>query len=273
MIDEEAPEVPPPGVDATVSHAARVYDYLLGGTANFEIDREIARRQAEAYGGLENAQATVRANRAFLGRAVRYLVGEGVRQFLDLGTGLPSADHVHQVAQREAPDCKIVYVDNDPLVLTHAQTLLESTPEGATTYVNGDVTDVQNILLRAATLLDLDEPVGVVLSAILHLVPDASDPYGLVAELVEAVAPGSHLLISHMASDIDIHRMSDLAEESERLKPQMGYTFALRSRAEVTRFTEGLELVPPGIVRVDEWRPGPTPDRPTPVYALVARKP
>jgi hypothetical protein len=272
MIDGTTEEAPP-GVDATVSHAARVYDYLLGGTANFEIDRELARRQAEAYGGLANAQATVRANRSFLGRAVRYLVGAGLRQFLDLGTGLPSVDHVHQVAQREAPDCRIVYVDNDPLVLTHAQTLLQSTPEGATTYVNGDVTDVQNILLRAATVLDLDEPFAVVLSAILHLVPDAADPYGIVAELVEAMPSGSHLLISHMASDIDIHRMSDLAEETERLQPQMGYSFALRTRDEVARFAEGLDLVPPGIVRVDEWRPGPAPDRPTPVYGLVARKP
>jgi hypothetical protein len=273
MIDEGTEEAPP-GVDATVSHAARVYDYLLGGTANFEIDRQLARRQAQAYGGLENAQATVRANRSFLGRAVRYLVNEaGLRQFLDLGTGLPSVDHVHQVAQREAPDCRIVYVDNDPLVLTHAQTLLQSTSEGATTYVNGDVTDVENILLRAGPVLDLDAPFAVVLSAILHLVPDEADPYGIVARLVAAMPSGSHLLISHMASDIDIHRMSDLAEETERLQPQMGYSFALRSRDEVTRFTEGLELVPPGVVRVDEWRPGPVPDRPTPVYALLARKP
>jgi SAM-dependent methyltransferase len=273
MIDADSPEVPA-GVDTTVAHAARVYDYLLGGTSNFEIDREVVKRSSAAYGGLENAQATVRANRAFLGRAVRHLVRQaGIRQFLDLGTGLPSVDHVHEVAQRESPDCRIVYVDNDPLVLTHAETLLQSTPEGATTYINGDLADIENILLRAATLLDLDEPVAVVLSAILHLIPDDDEPYRLVQTLIDAMAPGSYLLISHMASDIDIHRMSDLAEETDRLQSNVGYSFALRSHDEVARFVAGLDLVPPGVVRVDEWNPDSTPHRATPVYGLVARKP
>jgi hypothetical protein len=274
MIDATPGEVPP-GIDTTVAHAARVYDYLLGGKDHFEVDRQVGQRLSAAYGGLDVAMATVRANRTFLGRAVRFLVNEaGVRQFLDLGTGLPSADHVHEVAQREAPDCRIVYVDNDPLVLTHAQTLLQSTSEGATTFINGDLRDAENILLRAATVLDLDEPVAVILSAILHLMPDEGDePYALVAKLIEAVPSGSYLVISHMASDIDIHSMNDLVEETERIQSSVGYTFALRSHDEIARFLEGLVIVPPGIVRVDEWRPGAAPDTPSPVYAVVARKP
>jgi hypothetical protein len=263
----------PPGVDTTVAHAARVYDYFLGGVDNFEIDREVARRLAAAYGGLDAAKDSIRANRGFLQRAVRYLVRDaGIRQFLDLGTGLPSAGHVHHVAQHEAPDCRIVYVDNDPLVLTHAQTLLQSTPEGATSFVNGDLLEPDNILLRAATVLDLDEPVAVVLSAILHLMPDSDDPYGLVAQVMDGVASGSYVLISHMAADIDIHDMGTLAEESQRT-PTAAYSLNLRSRDEMHRFVEGLEVVDPGLVRVDEWRPDEKRDQPTPVYALVARKP
>jgi len=195
---------PTPAIDTSVAHAARVYDYLLGGNQNFAIDQEVAERNAAAYGGLDVTRTEVRANRAFLGRAVRYMVTEaGIRQFLDLGTGLPSEDHVHGVAQRAASDCRIVYVDNDPLVLTHAETLLKSTPDGAAAFIIGDLRDPENILLRAAATLDFREPVAVVLSAILHLFPDDYDPYGIVARLLDAVPPGSHVLISHMASDMN----------------------------------------------------------------------
>jgi len=165
-----------PLIDTTVAHPSRMYDYLLGGVDHFAVDREAVDAAADAVGGMENARATVRANRVFLVRAVRWLAAQGVRQFLDIGTGIPTMENVHQVAQEAAPESRIVYVDNDPIVLAHAHTLLKSTAEGATAYVYGDLRDPEPILTEAARTLDLGRPVAVILVAITHFFPDADDP-------------------------------------------------------------------------------------------------
>jgi hypothetical protein len=264
----------PAGVDTSVAHSARVYDYLLGGTYNYPVDREVAEKQAAAAGGIATVRTDLRANRAFLGRAVRYLATQaGIRQFLDIGTGLPNEDNVHAVAQQAAPDAKVVYVDNDPLVLKQASTLLESTPQGATAYINGDLSDPADILMRAAVTLDLTQPVAVMLIAILHHVRDEEDPYGIVAELVEAIPPGSYLVVSHMARDINADEMAELEQVPEKLSQPVQYHFAMRTKPEVTRFLDGLDIVDPGVVRVDRWRPDTATDRATAIYAAVGRKP
>ncbi len=263
-------------IDVTVPNAARVYDYLLGGTANFEVDRAVAERNnAVLPGGIDSARAEVRANRAFLGRAVRWLAGEaGIRQFLDIGTGIPNADHVHGVAQEVAPDARIVYVDYDPIVLAHAHSLLTSTPEGATAYVHGDLRDPDDILERAAETLDLTQPVAVVLVGILYLVGDDDDPHGIVARIMDRVPSGSYLVVSHMTKDINTEAMEQLAD---LLNKTMKEPFVMRDHAAVSRFFDGLEPVEPGLVQVAQWRPDagtPSPtEQLTAYYAGVARKP
>ena len=238
-------------LDTSVAHPARVYDYWLGGKDNFAADREAAERVLAAAPGL---RYRVRANRAFLGRATRYLAAEtGVRQFLDIGTGIPTADNTHEVAQRAAPDSRVVYVDNDPIVLLHAQALLRSTPEGATDYLQADLRDPGTILDRAAGLLDFGQPVALMLLGVLHLIQDAEDPWGIVARLMAALPAGSYLTISHPA--IDIHHTQANAQRvyNERVAtPQ-----TLRTREQVARFFTGLELVEPGLVQVHQWRPDP----------------
>jgi hypothetical protein len=265
-----------PAIDTNVPHAARVYDYLLGGTHNFEVDRAQAHAQLEAMGNtLEQTRAEIRANRAFLGRAVRYLaVEKGVRQFLDLGTGIPNEDNVHGVAQDAAPDARIAYVDNDPIVLAHAHSLLRSTPEGAAAYVDEDLTDPDAVLREAGHTLDLAQPVAVMLISLLHLVPDAADPYGVVRSYVERVPSGSYLVITQLTKDIRPEAMERLEKSAP---PDAKYAFAMRSHAEVTRFFDGLELVDPGVVTVDRWRPEPAGDEaagePVAFFCGVARKP
>ena len=239
------------GLDTSVAHPARVYDYWLGGKDNFAADREAAERVLAVAPGL---RYRVRANRAFLGRATRYLAAEaGLRQFLDIGTGIPAAGNTHEVAQRVAPDARVVYVDNDPIVLLHAQALLRSTPEGATDYLQADLRDPGTILDRAAALLDFGQPVAVMLLGVLHLIQDDEDPWGIVARLMAAMPPGSYLTISHPA--IDIHQSQANAQRvyNERVAtPQ-----TLRTREQVARFFAGLELVDPGLVQVHQWRPDP----------------
>jgi hypothetical protein len=259
-------------IDTTVAHAARVYDYLLGGTSNFAVDREAAHRQTEAIGGLEPARAMVRVNRDFLVRVVRYLVHEqGIRQFLDVGTGMPNADNVHGVAQQAAPEARIVYVDNDPVVLAHAHALLKSTPEGATDFLQADLRDPGDILERAAATLDFTRPVGVMLVGILHFLLDDDDPYGIVGRLVDAVVPGSAVVVSHLASDVQPEAMAEL---TRRANSRVQETVELRCREQVTKFFDGLTIVEPGIVPVDQWRPldgaAPPPDAPaTPIHGAV----
>jgi trans-aconitate methyltransferase len=264
------------------AHTSRIYDYLLGGTNNFAVDREVAEHVFSAYpGGLDGVRTDARANRAFLGRAVRHLAGEaGVRQFLDIGTGIPNADNVHAVLQQAAPDSRVVYVDNDPIVLAHAHELLDDTPTGRTNYVDGDLREPGAILDQASGTLDLDEPVAVLLLGILHVIPDEADPHTIVATLLDAVPPGSYLALSHMASDIQPDAMAEVYDRLDQTTRDTNPP-ALRSRAEVSRFFDGLDLVDPGVVQVDRWRPddgaasaAPQPgERVPPLYAAVARKP
>jgi SAM-dependent methyltransferase len=265
------PSEAPGGIDTSTAHIARVYNYWLGGTDNYPPDREAAAQVIEAYPPI---RASVRAQRAFLQRAVTYLAAEvGLRQFLDIGTGLPSADNTHEVAQRAAPGARIVYVDNDPIVLAHAQALLTSSPEGATAYLDADLRDTAKIVQAAGGILDFSQPVAVMLVGILHCVPDADDPAGLVAQLLAAVAPGSYLVLAHPASDIHPEQIGVAATRFNRV---MDDGVTLRTHAEVGRFLPGLELVEPGLVQLHRWRPepdGPVPDGELANYGAVGRKP
>jgi len=240
-----------PTFDTSVAHVARMYDYLLGGKDNYAADRAAGDAAIQAY---PDVVSSVRANRAFLARAVRYLAGEaGIRQFLDIGTGIPSANNTHEVAQATAPGCRVVYVDNDPVVLAHARALLD-TPEGTTTdYIDADLRDTGTILGQAARTLDFSQPVAVMLIAILHVIGGDDDPHGIVAKLIDAVPAGSYLALSHIASDIEPEKVEEVRGRLNRLMYQKS---TYRSHAEVTRFFDGLELVEPGVARVQEWRPG-----------------
>jgi trans-aconitate methyltransferase len=267
--DEEAPGWPDdhPAYDTSVAHQARIYDYLLGGKDNFAADRAAGAAMIAAYPGIVQL---VRANRAFLGQAVRLLAGEAeIRQFLDIGTGIPAAGSTHEVAQEAAPGCRVVYVDYDPVVLAHARALLTSSDQGSCDYIHADFRDTGTILARAAGTLDFSRPVGVLLLAILHAVGDSDDPHALVARLMEAVPPGSYLAISHPAADIE---PAAAAELTERLNPMSYQQYTPRSRAEVARFFDGLDLIEPGLVPVDHWRPGSKPPQATACWAGVARK-
>jgi hypothetical protein len=243
-------------IDPAVATEARVYDYLLGGATNFAVDRATAERQGEAVGGIDRPRAGVRANRIFLGEAVRHLVTDaGIRQFLDIGSGIPTEETVHQVAQRIAPESRIVYVDNDPVVLAHAHELLVSTTEGAADYVHGDMHDPQDILDQAAATLDFSEPIAVTLVSVLHFFRDDEDPYGIVARLVDAVPSGSHLVISHITGDMQPELIARLVEAPG---DQASYAFIPRSRSEMSRFFDGLELSDPGIAPMSRWLPAGT---------------
>jgi S-adenosyl methyltransferase len=241
---------PPLATYASVAHVARVYDYLLGGKDNFAADREAAEQAMRIN---PDIVSTVRANRAFLVRATTYLAGQvGIRQFLDIGTGMPTNDNIHEVAQSIAPESRIVYVDHDPIVSTHARALLTSAPEGATDYIEADLREPGKILAEAARTLDLSRPVAIMLIAILHLILDRDDPYSLVSQLVRAVVPGSYVVISHAAGDIDTGAMISMAN---RLNELMAQQSVPRTRREVAAFFTGLDLIEPGLVRIPEWRP------------------
>lgn len=252
MTSNASDHVPEPAeIDTTVASEARVYDYLLGGVDNFEIDRQVAHRQGEAAGGIENARAGVRMNRLFLGQAVRYLAGEaGIRQFLDVGTGVPTMDNVHQVAQQVAPESRIVCVDYDPVVLAHAHTLMESTPEGAAAFIRGDFRKPEPILEQATATLDFSQPIAVMLIALLHFFPDERDPYELVAQFVDAVPSGSYLAMSHMTADLEPEIMRRLADSPG---DQAQYVFVMRTHEQVSRFFDGLELVRGGLSPLGDW--------------------
>jgi S-adenosyl methyltransferase len=239
-----------PTFDTSVAHVARVYDYWLGGKDNYAADREAGDQAIQAYPDIVHS---VRANRAFLARTVRYLAREeGIRQFLDIGTGIPTANNTHEVAQSVAPDCRVVYVDNDPVVLSHARALLTSSPEGATDYIDADLRDTEKILAQAARTLDFSRPVAVMLIAIMHAIGDDEDPYAIVATLMDAVPTGSYLALSHVASDIVPVQAADMIRRLNRL---MYEKTTPRRQADVARFFDGLDMVEPGVVRVQEWRP------------------
>jgi hypothetical protein len=234
-----------------VPNPARVYDALLGGKDNYAADRVVADKLAAAKPAL---RPNVRANRAYLGRVVRYLAKAGIRQFLDLGTGLPSLDNTHEVAQGAARDSRIVYVDNDPVVLAHARALLVSAPEGATAYLQADIRDPATILDQAAAVLDFGKPVAVMLLGVLYMIPDADLPYETVDAYLDHLVPGSYLAISHPASDVDAEAAAEAAREYDNSLPT---TQTNRTRDQVTKFFDGLELLPPGVVQLNKWRPDP----------------
>jgi hypothetical protein len=242
---------PGPRFDTSVASIARIYDYWLGGKDNFKVDRDAAEAMIQQY---PDIVAGVRMNRAFLGRAIHYLAAEvGIRQFLDIGTGLPSVNNTHEVAQRAAPGSRIVYVDNDPIVLSHAKALLTSTPEGACAYIDADIRNPGQILQEAAGTLDFSQPVAVCLIMILQFVPDEDDPWKITRALMDAVPAGSYLVIAHPASDVD----QEVAPALRQLSTRMGRTRALpRSHPEVLRFFDGLEMVEPGLVQLHRWRSG-----------------
>ena len=254
--------------DTSVASPARVYDYWLGGKDNYAADREAAEQVIAVN---PNVLPGVRANRAFLGRAVRYLAGDaGIRQFLDLGTGLPTVENTHEVAQGVAPECRVVYVDNDPIVLAHSRALLTSAPAGATAYVQADVRDTDEILSEAAKMLDFSKPVAVMALMILQYIPDSDGPRQIVARLLGALPAGSHFVASDTTRDIDIERVS---QATSRLNARMGPTqLTLRSRAELSQFFEGLDMVDPGVVPLAEWRARPDPAHVIPAYAGMGRK-
>jgi S-adenosyl methyltransferase len=258
------------GIDTSKAHQARIYDYWLGGKDNFAVDREAAQQALAAYPGLRRG---VRAQRAFLARAVEYLAGPaGIRQFLDIGTGIPTSNNTHEVAQSVAPECRIVYVDNDPMVLAHARALLTSAPPGATSYLDADLRDTETILSAAADLLDFRQPVALLLVGILQLIPDEDNPRAIVTRLVEAIPPGSWLAVFHPASDIV---PDQIGEAARRVSARSAGRTTLRSGAEVARFFDGLDLMDPGLVQVHRWQPGSAaPDDGEQVagYAGVARK-
>ena len=241
-----------PEFDTTRAHSARVYDFYLGGKDHFAVDRETGLKAMQSWPAVRTA---VRENRAFLGRTVKYLAGQaGIRQFLDIGAGLPSAGNVHEVAQAAAPPSRVVYVDNDPAVLTHARTLLTSAPGGQTAYFRGDLRDPEKILASpvVAGTLDLTQPVALMLVAVLHFLVDAEDPAQVVATLVGALAPGSYLVASHVTPEHDPAGVGGL----ERTYRQAGIPAQARTAREFAALAfGGLELVAPGVVLVSQWHP------------------
>jgi trans-aconitate methyltransferase len=259
-----------PVIDTSKPHPARVYDYWLGGKDNFAADREAGEQALLAYPELALA---VRANRAFLARAVRHLVKDaGIRQFLDIGTGIPTGSNTHEVAQSVAPESRVVYVDNDPIVMLHARALLTSTPEGVTEYIEADLRDADKILTEARRTLDFSQPTALMLLAILQFIPDDEDPWQLVSRVLDALAPGSHLVISHPTNDFSPEQG---AESIRRYNDRVPDQATLRGSDGTSRFFDGLDLLEPGVVPVAKWRPDSDleADSPSSMWCGVARKP
>ncbi|MDT3398407.1 SAM-dependent methyltransferase [Streptomyces sp. B1866] len=256
-------------IDTTRAHTARIWNYWLGGKNNYPVDREVGDQIRTVHPGIT---AYARADRAFLGRVVRYLAGDvGIRQFLDVGTGLPTADNTHEVAQRVAPESRIVYVDNDPLVLAYARALLTSTREGETDYLDSDLRDVDTILERASRTLDMSEPVALMLLGVVIFINDDEEAYGLVRRLMDALPSGSHLVLSHTATGPGWEEMDSAVEFwNEHGTPRLQQ----RTVEGVARFFDGLELLEPGVVTCTRWRPeeGEDADGEVAMYCGVGRK-
>jgi hypothetical protein len=261
----------PPKIDITVAHPARIYDYWLGGKNNFTADREAAEATLAVNPYILPG---VRANREFLAAAVRYLAGEaGITQFLDIGSGLPTENSTHEAAQSVAPGSRVVYVDNDPIVIAHARTLLTGEP-GTTDYIRADLRDPAAIIREAARTLDFGKPVAIMLLMILMHVSDDDRPHELVARLLDAVPAGSYLVISETANDVDAEVIAASQEEyNQRVTDTQ---WAPRTKQTFTRYFSGLEIIDPGLVTMGLWRPAPgaaLPPRPIPAYCGVGRKP
>lgn len=261
----------PPDIDTSVAHTARVYDYWLGGKDNFAADRALGDAMVQA---IPTLPAMARANRDFLGRAVRYLVTEvGIRQFLDIGTGIPTAGNVHEIAQQVAPESRVLYVDHDPIVQSHAQALMTSTSQGRTEFVLAEFSEPESILAdpALAKTLDLEEPVALMLVAILMYFHDSDGVHDWVQTLVDALPSGSHVVVTHPTADFDPKAVSGAVAAATHA----GITLVPRSKAEIERFFTGLEIVDPGVVPVLAWHPDDVPKDPNAAYywAGVARKP
>jgi hypothetical protein len=238
----------PPRIDTSVAHSARVWNYLLGGKDNYSADREAGDMILRLFPGIARI---ARVQRQFLSRAVRYLAGEaGIRQFLDIGTGLPTAENTHEVAQRIAPQSRIVYVDNDPLVLVHAQALLQGTPSGITDYIEADVRNPEKILEGAAKTLSLTQPVGLMMLGIVGQVPDSSDPLSIVRRLLDALPSGSYLALSDGTDTSEA-----LSDAIRAYNANSANSYHLRSPEQIAGFFDGLDLVEPGVVTTSKWRP------------------
>jgi hypothetical protein len=255
-------------LDTGVAHIARVYDYLLGGANNFAADRAAAEQFVKVMPGILPG---VREARAFLVRVVAFLAGQaGVRQFLDIGAGLPTAGSTHETALQVAPDSRVVYADNDPLVLVHARALLASSKPGQTAYLDADLRDPGRLLSEAAQTLDFTSPVAVMLVGVLHCIPDDGDPWGIAAQVMAAAPSGSHLVLGHPASDME----TEAAPATAGLNTKLAQPVTFRPRDQVMRFLDGLELLEPGLVSYSIWRPGAhVAAQPAPAWCAVARKP
>ncbi|MBS2963335.1 SAM-dependent methyltransferase [Actinocrinis puniceicyclus] len=237
-------------IDTSVAHTARMYDYYLGGRDNYEVDRDAAEQALAIY---PHIRALARENRAYLGRAVRFLAAQGIRQFLDIGTGIPSPGNTTESAREVAPDARVVYVDNDPIVMAHASALLAEHDPAHTSVVYGDLRDPRSILEdpRVRAVLDFDQPIAVLLVAVLHFIQDTERPAEIVRELMDAVVPGSYLAFSHATAD----GQSETAREAAQTYDRATARLILRSKAQITPFFAGLELVEPGLVALPWWQP------------------
>ncbi|WP_326695391.1 SAM-dependent methyltransferase [Streptomyces sp. NBC_01766] len=254
---------PTPRIDTSKPHPARVYDWLLGGKDNYPVDQEVGEQLPT------EAKDAARQNREFMHRAAAWLAGSGIDQFLDIGTGIPTRPNLHQIVQRTTPSARTVYTDNDPIVLRHAEALLISRPEGATDYIQADVREPQSIIDHARGFLDFDRPIALSLIALMHFVPDDQDPYGIVRTLVDTLPSGSYLVMSHAASDL----YSELAAMVTAEYAKGGMRLGFRTRDEVARFFDGLDLVGPGLVTAPEWFKDGSAPQPegSGIYSAVAR--
>lgn len=257
------------GIDTSKPHSARMYDYFLGGKDNYEVDQEAAEKVISVF---PHVPEMARTNRMFMHRASRLLAERGVRQFLDVGTGIPTRPNLHQVVQRITPEARVVYADNDPIVLRHAEALLRSTPQGSTEYVHADVREPEKIIAAAKETLDFDQPIALSLVALLHLVADEDDPYRIVTDLLRPLASGSYLALSHATGDFDPETWERIVE----IYRSGGTPAQVRSRSEFSRFFEGLELVDPGVGLAMLWHPElgepSSHDEQIPLYVGVACK-
>ncbi|MFJ5534806.1 SAM-dependent methyltransferase [Streptomyces sp. NPDC093261] len=260
MTTASQPSMP---IDTGRAHPARVYDWLLGGKDNYPVDEAVGEQLPP------EAKAAARQNRQFMHRAAAWLAEQGVDQFLDVGTGIPTAPNLHQIVQDILPTAKVVYTDNDPIVLRHAEALLVSRPEGVTDYIQADVRQPEDIVEHARRILDFDRPIALSLIALMHFITDEQNAHGIVRDLVAELSPGSCLVLSHAASDLYPELAAQVTAEYAKGGIQLGF----RTRAEVERFFDGLELEPPGLVTATEWgtsAPGSVPEG-SGIYAGVAR--
>ncbi|MFG2502789.1 SAM-dependent methyltransferase [Streptomyces sp. NPDC048441] len=259
----ERPAWAPLGIDITMPSVSRIYDYYLGGSHNFEVDRDAARRAMEFMPGLPKI---MQANRAFMRRAVRFAVDQGITQFLDIGSGIPTFGNVHEVAQQASPDARVVYVDHDPVAVEHSRAVLDG--DGRSAVIAADLRKPRDILGSSEVrgLLDLDRPVALLLVAVLHFVEDAYDPYTAVAELRDATAPGSMVALTH-ASYEGIPIPAEQAGQTVGVYKDIRNPLIMRSRDEIARFFEGYDMVEPGLVPMPRWRPDTAPEEEDP-YAF-----